>query len=196
MCRDPTCCWRHWLSILSLALRSSPLLSGAPVLTCPSLLPYSVIRTQIQRFPEFGLGSFSKLLFPMGKGRLPGSNPGAVAKKVVFVCLIITVSTPDKYSVCVVKGPQQMVTDAPQRSRLIVQPCDECDYLFPFFQVMEHRWNENDRGKPKYSGKKPVPLPVFRPRIPRGLTRHWTRASAVTGRPLTAWAMARPSVLC
>ena len=25
--------------------------------------------------------------------------------------------------------------------------------LFSFFQVMEHRWNETDRGKPKYSGK-------------------------------------------
>jgi hypothetical protein len=24
---------------------------------------------------------------------------------------------------------------------------------FSFFQVMEHRWNENDRGKPKYWGK-------------------------------------------
>jgi hypothetical protein len=24
---------------------------------------------------------------------------------------------------------------------------------FSFFQVMEHRWNEIDRGKPKYSGK-------------------------------------------
>jgi hypothetical protein len=25
--------------------------------------------------------------------------------------------------------------------------------IFLFFQVMEHRWNEIDRGKPKYSGK-------------------------------------------
>jgi hypothetical protein len=25
--------------------------------------------------------------------------------------------------------------------------------FFPFFQVMEHRWNETDRGKSKYSGK-------------------------------------------
>jgi hypothetical protein len=38
-----------------------------------------------------------------------------------------------------------------------VQPCDEdeekSDQLFSFFQVMEHRWNEIDRGKPKYSEK-------------------------------------------
>jgi hypothetical protein len=25
--------------------------------------------------------------------------------------------------------------------------------FFSFFQVIEHRWNEIDRGKPKYSGK-------------------------------------------
>jgi hypothetical protein len=41
--------------------------------------------------------------------------------------------------------------------RLIVQPCDEDeekdDQFFLFFQVTEHRWNEIDRGKPKYSGK-------------------------------------------
>jgi hypothetical protein len=26
-------------------------------------------------------------------------------------------------------------------------------HFFKFFQVMEHRWNEIDKGKPKYSGK-------------------------------------------
>jgi hypothetical protein len=39
--------------------------------------------------------------------------------------------------------------------RLLVQPCnedEEKDDQF-FFQVMEHRWNEIDRGKPKYSRK-------------------------------------------
>jgi hypothetical protein len=38
---------------------------------------------------------------------------------------------------------------------LLVQPCDEDERLsvFLFLQVMEHRWNEIDRGKPKYSGK-------------------------------------------
>jgi hypothetical protein len=29
--------------------------------------------------------------------------------------------------------------------------------FFLFFQVMEHRWNEIDRGKPKYSGGKTCP---------------------------------------
>jgi hypothetical protein len=45
--------------------------------------------------------------------------------------------------------------------RLLVQPCDEGDdddddddyYFFVLFLVMEHRWNETDREKPKYSGK-------------------------------------------
>jgi hypothetical protein len=39
--------------------------------------------------------------------------------------------------------------------RLIVQPCDVDDdhYFFVLFLVMEHRWNEIDRGKPKYSEK-------------------------------------------
>jgi hypothetical protein len=39
--------------------------------------------------------------------------------------------------------------------RLIVQPCDEDEgkdnQFFSFFEVMEHRWNEIDWGKPKYS---------------------------------------------
>jgi hypothetical protein len=39
------------------------------------------------------------------------------------------------------------------------------------FQVMEHRWNEIDRGKPKYSGEKPVPVPLCPPQIPHGQTR-------------------------
>jgi hypothetical protein len=64
--------------------------------------------------------------------------------------------------------------------------------VFSFFRVMEHMWNETDRGKPKYSGQKPVPVPLCPPQIPHGLTRDWTRASAVGGRRLTAWAMARP----
>jgi hypothetical protein len=41
--------------------------------------------------------------------------------------------------------------------RLLVQPFDEDDddyyYSFILFLVMEHRWNETDRRKPKYSGK-------------------------------------------
>jgi hypothetical protein len=42
-------------------------------------------------------------------------------------------------------------------------------------------------------GEKPVPAPLCPPQIPHGLTLHRTRASAVGGGRLTAWAMARPS---
>jgi hypothetical protein len=60
---------------------------------------------------------------------------------------------------------------------------------------MEHRWNEIDKGKPKYSGKilsqrhfdhrkSHMDWPVFEP-----------GASAVRGRRLTAWPMARPYIL-
>jgi hypothetical protein len=76
--------------------------------------------------------------------------------------------------------------------RLIMQPCDEVDQFFSLFCLMEHEWNEIDRGKPKYSGGKPVPVPLCPPPIPHGLTRDRTRASAVKGLRLTAWAMARP----
>jgi hypothetical protein len=52
------------------------------------------------------------------------------------------------------KGPAADATDAPQSSRLIVQPCDEDGKVLFFFSVlMEHRWNKIDRGKPKYSEK-------------------------------------------
>jgi hypothetical protein len=38
--------------------------------------------------------------------------------------------------------------------RLLVQTCDKDDddyyYFVVLFLVMEHRWNETDRGKPKY----------------------------------------------
>jgi hypothetical protein len=39
--------------------------------------------------------------------------------------------------------------------RLLVHPCDEDEtmIIFVHFLVMEHQWNEIDRGKPKYSGK-------------------------------------------
>ena len=38
-------------------------------------------------------------------------------------------------------------------------------------QAIEHQWNEIERGKPKYSGEKPVPAPLCPLQIPHGLTR-------------------------
>jgi hypothetical protein len=53
------------------------------------------------------------------------------------------------------EGPRSRYYGRTAALRLIVQPCDEDDYFFSlsFFLVMEHRWNETDRGRPKYSGK-------------------------------------------
>jgi hypothetical protein len=54
------------------------------------------------------------------------------------------------------------------------------------------------RAKAEELGDKPVPVPLCPPQTPDGLTRARTRASAVRGRRLTAWAMVRPewSYLC
>jgi hypothetical protein len=51
----------------------------------------------------------------------------------------------------------------------------------------------NWQGKTEVLGEKPVPVPLCPPQIPHGLIRDRTRASAVRGRRLTAWAMARPN---
>jgi hypothetical protein len=48
------------------------------------------------------------------------------------------------------------------------------------------------QGKTEELGDKPVPVPPCPPQIPHGLTQARTRASAVGGRRLTTWAMARP----
>jgi hypothetical protein len=65
--------------------------------------------------------------------------------------------------------------------------------FYQVIQVMEHQWNEIDRGNWQV-GEKPVPVPLCPPQTPHGLTRVRTRASVVRGRRLTAWAMARPTV--
>jgi hypothetical protein len=41
-------------------------------------------------------------------------------------------------------------------------------------------------------GEKPVPVPFCPPQIPHGLIWSWTWTSAVKGRQLSFWAMARP----
>jgi hypothetical protein len=91
------------------------------------------------------------------------------------------------------EGPRSRCYGPTAALRLIVQPYDEGDYFFPVFPCNGVRWNEIYRGKPKYSGGKPVPVPLFSPQIPHGLTWDWTRASAVRCRRLTAWATPRPT---
>jgi hypothetical protein len=74
-----------------------------------------------------------------------------------------------------------------------VQPCDEDDQFFIFFILPSNgapvEWN--CQRKTEVLGEKPVPVSLCPPQIPHRLTRDRTRASAVRGRQLTAWAMAR-----
>jgi hypothetical protein len=57
-------------------------------------------------------------------------------------------------------------------------------------RVMEHRWNETGRGKPKHSGKKLSQCHFVHHKSHMDWPRDRTRASAVGGRRLTAWASA------
>jgi hypothetical protein len=66
---------------------------------------------------------------------------------------------------------------------------DEVFFIFPSNGApVELNWH----GKTEVLGEKPVPVPLCPPQIPHGLTWDQTGASAVGGRRLTAWAMARP----
>jgi hypothetical protein len=56
------------------------------------------------------------------------------------------------------------------------------------------RRKPKNQEKTEEPGEKPVAEPLCPPQISRGLTRVQTRTSAVRGRWLTAWAMARPSM--
>jgi hypothetical protein len=51
------------------------------------------------------------------------------------------------------EGPRSRCYGRTAALRLIVQPCNEDEYFIFVFQVLEHRWNEIDREKPKYSVK-------------------------------------------
>jgi hypothetical protein len=73
-----------------------------------------------------------------------------------------------------------------------VQPCDEDDYFFSVFPCNGVPVEWNWQGKTEVLAEKPVPVPFCPPQIPHGLARDRTQASAVRGRRLTAWAMARP----
>jgi hypothetical protein len=90
------------------------------------------------------------------------------------------------------KGPAADATDAPQPWGLLCNPVMMMiSFLFVFpcnGAPVEWNWQE----KTKVLGEKPVAVPLCPPQIPYGLAHDRTRASAVRGRRLTAWAMARP----
>ena len=52
------------------------------------------------------------------------------------------------------RAPQQMLRTHHSLEGLLCNPVMKMiSFSFSFFLVMEHRWNEIDRGKPKYLGK-------------------------------------------
>jgi hypothetical protein len=98
----------------------------------------------------------------------------------------------------VVKDPAAEATDPPQPWGLLCNHVMKMTMMIIIFcpfpsngAPVEWNW----QGKTEVLGEKPVPAPLCPPQIPHGLTRDWTRASAVIGRLLTAWAMARPTIV-
>jgi hypothetical protein len=62
-----------------------------------------------------------------------------------------------------------------------------------WYEFGERPWNIILTVETEDLGEKPVPVPLYPPQIPNGLTRARIRACEVRGRGLTAWAMAQPS---
>jgi hypothetical protein len=93
------------------------------------------------------------------------------------------------------KGPAADATDALQPWGLLCDPMMKMKMMIIFCPFPSNgalvEWNW--QGKTDVLGEKPVPVPLCQPQIPHGLTRYRTRASAVGGRRLTAWATARPN---
>jgi hypothetical protein len=116
----------------------------------------------------------------------------------VCVCLYICIykiSKVWKAFFLVVKGPAADAADALQRWGLLCNPVMKMTMMIIIFcpfpsngAPMEWNW----QGKTEVLGEKPVPVPLCPPQIPHRLARDLTRAFAVGGRRLTAWAMARP----
>jgi hypothetical protein len=69
--------------------------------------------------------------------------------------------------------------------RLIARPPDG---MWTWKAIVEWYW----QGKIEKLEDKPLPVSLLPPKIPYGITRKWTRASAMRGRRLITWAMARP----
>jgi hypothetical protein len=87
----------------------------------------------------------------------------------------------------VVKGPAADATDAPQPWCLLCNPVMKLTSFFVFpCNGAPVEWNS--QGRTKVLGENPVPVPL----CPSQITHGPTRDSAVRGRRLTAWAMARP----
>jgi hypothetical protein len=88
-------------------------------------------------------------------------------------------------------GPRSRTDGRTAALRLIVQKMINF-LIFPSNGAqVEWKW----QGKTEVLGEKPVPVPLCPPQIAHVLIRDLTRTSAVGGRQLTSWAMARPARL-
>jgi hypothetical protein len=97
------------------------------------------------------------------------------------------------YFFLVVKGPAADATDALQPWGSLCNPMMMMIIIFCPFRSNGAPVEWNWQGKTEELGEKPVPVPLCPRQIPHALTRDRTRASALRGRRLTAWAMARPN---
>jgi hypothetical protein len=82
-----------------------------------------------------------------------------------------------------VKGPAADATDAPQPWGLLCNTVMKMISVFSYFRVMEHRWNEINRGKPENRSTrgKTCPSATLSTTNPTWTDPGWTRASAVRG---------------
>jgi hypothetical protein len=74
--------------------------------------------------------------------------PDAYIVKCRFIYYIFRIERSNKlWGVFLIEGPRSRCYGRTAALRLIVQPCDENDEVFFCFSIlMEHRWNEIDRG--------------------------------------------------
>jgi hypothetical protein len=132
----------------------------------------------------------SQFLIPQILGSVPGP-------KVRYVNWIKITYRPNHTNSCtsfffVVKGPAADATDALQPWGLLCNPMKMKLMMIIFCPFPSNGAPVKAQGKTEKLGEKPVQVPLRPPQIPHGLTRDRTRASAVGGQRLTAWAMARP----
>jgi hypothetical protein len=109
--------------------------------------------------------------------------------KIIAIVVLVVVSSG---SIFFWEGPRSRSYGRTAALRLLVQPCyedEEKDGQF-FFSLWQGKTEALGGG-----GGEPGPVPLCPPQIPHVLTRDQTRASEVGGRRLTAWAMARPSLI-
>jgi hypothetical protein len=94
------------------------------------------------------------------------------------------------------RASYQMLRTLRSLEGLLCNPMRKMMKMMRFFLLFHFNgapveWNW--QGKPEVLGEIPIPVPLCPPKIPHGPTRDRTRASAVRGQRLTAWAMALPN---